>query len=57
MASAGALRAVLALRILTLLTLAASALLMGLNNLTSDGFKIKFTDLIAYRSMMTHISV
>ncbi|XP_047968903.1 CASP-like protein 4D1 [Salvia hispanica] len=49
MASLGALRAILALRILSLLTLAASALLMGLNNISVDGVKIKFTDLIAYR--------
>ncbi|KAH6820721.1 hypothetical protein C2S53_003416 [Perilla frutescens var. hirtella] len=50
MASVGVLRAVLFLRILTLLTLAASAVLMGLNNITNDdGSKIKFTDLIAYR--------
>ncbi|KAG6385999.1 hypothetical protein SASPL_154883 [Salvia splendens] len=49
MASVGALRAILALRILSLLTLAASALLMALNNINVDGEKIKFTDLIAYR--------
>ncbi|XP_057804900.1 CASP-like protein 4D1 [Salvia miltiorrhiza] len=49
MASVGALRAILALRMLTLLTLAVSALLMGLNNRTTDFVNIKFTDLIAYR--------
>lgn len=50
MASIGVLRVVLLLRILTLLTLAASVVVMGLNNVTDDdGTKIKFTDLIAYR--------
>ncbi|KAG8379519.1 hypothetical protein BUALT_Bualt07G0097000 [Buddleja alternifolia] len=50
MASLVVLRSVLILRIITLLTLAASVMTMALNNFKDDdGSKTKFTDLIAYR--------
>ncbi|KAI3455094.1 hypothetical protein Pfo_011757 [Paulownia fortunei] len=50
MASPAVLKTVLVLRIFTLLALAASVVLMGLNNYKDDdGSKTKFTDLIAYR--------
>ncbi|KAK6148003.1 hypothetical protein DH2020_018915 [Rehmannia glutinosa] len=50
MASPAVLKTVLSLRIFTLLALAASVVLMGLNNFKDDdGSKTKFTDLIAYR--------
>ncbi|KAK4436789.1 CASP-like protein 4D1 [Sesamum alatum] len=50
MASPAILKTVLFLRVFSLLALAASVVLMGLNNFTDfDGFKIRFFDLIAYR--------
>ncbi|KAL0355007.1 UNVERIFIED_CONTAM: CASP-like protein 4D1 [Sesamum radiatum] len=49
MATPAILKTVLFLRVFTLLALAASVVLMGLNNFTEDGIKARFTDLIAYR--------
>ncbi|KAL7099369.1 hypothetical protein ACP275_09G080500 [Erythranthe tilingii] len=49
--SAAVLKTILSLRILTLLALAASVVIMALNNYTDeeDGSKTKFTDVIAFR--------
>ncbi|KAL8488522.1 hypothetical protein ACS0TY_024703 [Phlomoides rotata] len=53
MASVGVLTTILCLRIITLLTLAASVVVMGLNNFTDDdGSKTRFTDFIAYRYVL-----
>ncbi|KAK4395530.1 CASP-like protein 4D1 [Sesamum angolense] len=49
MATPAILNTVLFLRVFTLLALAASVVLMGINNFTEDGVKTRFTDLIAYR--------
>ncbi|XP_051115784.1 CASP-like protein 4D1 [Andrographis paniculata] len=49
MASSCVLGSVVVLRIISVLTLTASVLVMGLNNFTQLGIKVKFTDIIAFR--------